>query len=315
MFDVLVIGAGVSGLTTAVCLAEAGLRVHVVAKDPPLQTTSAAAGATWGPYLADDSRVAGWSLLTRLTLETVAAHSPLAGVRLVRGLEVDAHATGPPAWARSIPDFALADQVPPGYGVGWWFTAPVVNMLQYLVYLENRLARHGANIETAKVISFSEVEDLARLIVNCTGLGARELAGDPLVRPIRGQLVVLPNPGIDYFFQDSGESEEFTYFLPHGATVVLGGCAIPDDESTEPDPALAARIIDRCAAIEPSLAGLDVLELRTGVRPARGRVRLEIDWEAGRPIIHNYGHGGAGLTLSWGCAAQVLTHAQALLRQ
>lgn len=314
MFDVLVIGAGVSGLTTAVCLAEAGLRVHVVAKDPPLQTTSAAAGATWGPYLAADSRVAGWSLLTRITLETIAAHTPLAGVRLVRGLEVDTHATGPPAWARSLPDFAMADEVPKGYGTGWWFTAPVVDMLQYLAYLEARLARCGARVEISKIGSFSEINSAARLIVNCSGLGARELAADPLVRPIRGQLVVLPNPGIGYFFQDNGDAEESTYFLPHGSTVILGGCAIPDDENTEPDPALAARIMDRCAAIEPSLAGLEVLEVRTGIRPARTRVRVEVDWEFGTPVIHNYGHGGAGLTLSWGCAALVLAYARALLR-
>ena len=46
--DVLVIGAGVSGLTTGICLAEAGLSVTIRTAAPPGQTTSVAAGALWG---------------------------------------------------------------------------------------------------------------------------------------------------------------------------------------------------------------------------------------------------------------------------
>src|SRR5690606_36450780 len=142
-----------------------GLSVHVVAKDPPLQTTSAAAGASWGPYLAADSRIAGWSLLTRLTLETIAATAPAAGVRLVRGLEVDTNATRPAVWAKPVPGFAVAHPVPEGYEAGWWFTAPVFDMLQYLAYLEGRLIGSGSRIEIGKIGSFAEAEGTARIIV------------------------------------------------------------------------------------------------------------------------------------------------------
>jgi D-amino-acid oxidase len=48
-----------------------------------------------------------------------------------------------------------------------------------------------------------------------------------------------------------------------------------------------------------------VLEHRKGVRPRRTGVRLELDVGPGPAIIHNYGHGGAGITLSWGCAEEV----------
>jgi len=43
-----------------------------------------------------------------------------------------------------------------------------------------------------------------------------------------------------------------------------------------------------------------------GLRPSRKEVRLEIEsLSSGRWAIHNYGHGGAGVTLSWGCADEV----------
>jgi len=51
--DVLVVGAGVSGLTTAVCLAEAGRGVEIRADRLPPDTTSAVAGALWGPHLVE----------------------------------------------------------------------------------------------------------------------------------------------------------------------------------------------------------------------------------------------------------------------
>jgi D-amino-acid oxidase len=314
-FTVLVIGAGVSGLTTAVCLAENNFDVQIIAKDPPLRTTSAAAGANWGPYRATDSRIDAWSNITRKELTGIAAASSESGVRLVRGLEVEAVVTSPPRWATRVPDFELAQTVPDGYQTGWWFTAPVVDMRRYLPYLQGRLADRGVEIVPGTVDSLRDLIGAADIIVNCTGAGSRELVDDQLVYPVRGQLVVVPNPGIDYFFQDSLDHEETTYFMPQGDRVVLGGCAIPHDENLEPDAEIARQIIERCAAIEPRLRGLEILEIRTGLRPARSRVRLELDWLDRQAVIHNYGHGGAGVTLSWGCSSSVLSYARGLAKQ
>ena len=66
--DALIIGAGVSGLTTAVCFAEAGLATRVIAEHLPLQTTSAAAAASWGPYMVTDPRALRWSEQARLDM-------------------------------------------------------------------------------------------------------------------------------------------------------------------------------------------------------------------------------------------------------
>jgi D-amino-acid oxidase len=43
-----------------------------------------------------------------------------------------------------------------------------------------------------------------------------------------------------------------------------------------------------------------------GLRPRRPAVRLELERRDGKAIIHNYGHGGAGISLSWGCAQEVV---------
>jgi D-amino-acid oxidase len=304
----LVVGAGVVGLTTAIRLAEAGLSVRVRADRLPAQTTSANAGASWGPYMVSDPRVLHWSEQTRLTLEKI-AEDPLSGVRLVRGLEVAPYPVDPPLWALGVSDFELcsADDLPPPYVCGWRYTIPLVDMPRYLEYLIRRLATVGVVVEIGAVGSFQELIGSARVLVNCTGLGSRTLVPDDEVFPTRGQLVIVDNPGIDFFFQDHVENEELTYFLPHGDHVVLGGSAMHRSDSLEPDREAASAIIERCAAVEPRLRGARVREIRVGLRPSRPRVRIERDVVDGAPVIHNYGHGGSGLTLSWGCADEVLT--------
>lgn len=307
-WDALVIGAGVTGLTTAIRLAEAGLRVRIRAARPPHETTSAAAGASWGPYLVNDARVLLWSEQTRLALEKL-SEDPTTGVRLVRGIEASPHPVEAPSWMRGISDFehCSTDDLPPGYACGWRYTIPLIRMPQYLDYLVARLRAARVPIEIAPISSFHEVRDSARVLVNCTGLGARRLVPDDEVFPTRGQLVVVDNPGIDHFFQDHTENEDLTYFLPHGDCVVLGGSAMPRSESLVPDPAATRAILDRCAAVEPRLRDAPVRRVLVGLRPSRSRVRVEWGTVDGVPVLHNYGHGGSGVTLSWGCADEVLS--------
>jgi D-amino-acid oxidase len=96
------------------------------------------------------------------------------------------------------------------------------------------------------------------------------------------------------------------YLFPHRDTVILGGTVADGDWDTEPRPEVAERILADIAAIEPRVLDAPVVAHRVGLRPARPEVRLEAEpLNGGRVLWHNYGHGGAGVTLSWGCAREV----------
>src|SRR5690606_15182934 len=171
---VLVIGAGVSGLTTGICLAEAGLAVLIRTRQPPLATTSCSAGAIWGPYLSYDRRVTQWSRETLTTLVRL-VDAPGSGVRMVHGLEASHAVVDPPAWAAALPGFraAVPEELPSGYATGWWYTAPVVDMPAYLSYLAARLRRAGGTIELGTIASLYRAVETAPVVVNCAGAGAR----------------------------------------------------------------------------------------------------------------------------------------------
>jgi D-amino-acid oxidase len=313
---VLVVGAGVSGLTTAVCLAENGLNVWVRAARPPQDTTSAVAGAIWGPHLVETGeRAARWRRTTLAVLRELATGpaSRSAGVRIVSGIQVfrgtPPGTPAPPDWLTELGGCrpcGLAE-LPPGFSSGWRYAAPVAHMPTYLGYLQARFERAGGTLGVGTVVSLAGAarEAGARVVVNCSGAHARQLAGDPAVTPVRGQAVVAANPGLTEFLIAPGDgSAELAYLFPHGEEVILGGSEAAGDWNLEPDPAVAGRILRDCAAIEPRLRGAPVLAHRVGLRPVRPAVRLEAEpgGEGNPLIVHNYGHGGGGVTLSWGCA-------------
>jgi D-amino-acid oxidase len=309
--DVLVIGAGVSGLTTAICLAEAGRRVTVAAADPPPRTTSAAAGAIWGPHLVGlDDRVDKWSLRTLATLTELAA-DPATGVRLATGTAATRGGQSDAVdWVAAMDGArpCAPAELPAGYAGGWRVSVPSVSMTVYLGYLVARLTRAGGEVRTADFGSLAEAAawTTAPVIVNCTGIGARRLVKDNDLVPVRGQVVIARNPGLSEFFLGVGDApHDLSYFVPHGDLLLLGGTEETGNWSLDPDPATAERILRGCAAAEPRLAGVEVIEHRVGLRPTRPSVRLDEESLDGRRVLHNYGHGGAGVTLSWGCAEDV----------
>jgi len=94
--------------------------------------------------------------------------------------------------------------------------------------------------------------------------------------------------------------------------VVLGGTQSTEDTSTVPDPQIAEEIVQRCVEIEPRLGAAEIRGHQVGLRPARPTARLETEQIATARCVHNYGHGGSGVTMSWGSA---LAAADPLLSQ
>lgn len=297
--EVIVVGGGVIGLTTAVVLAERGERVRVWARDAAADCTSAVAGGLCWPYrIEPQALVEEWSLRSLDVYVPLAEDPSTTGVRLVPGAMADVRADELGRWAKAVPELREEPQ-------GLRATVPLIDMPRHLAYLRERLAAAGGTLERRTVRALGEASAEADVVVNCSGLGARSLADDPAVHPVRGQLVVVENPGVEewYVATGGGAAAETTYLLPQPYGLVLGGTAQEGDWGCEPDPATAAAIVERCARVRPEVASARVLAHRVGLRPARSAVRLEREPVGGGGVlVHNYGHGGAGVTVAWGCA-------------
>lgn len=296
---VLVVGAGVIGLAAAIRLREAGLAADVVAREPPEATTSAIAAALWYPYRAfPRERVAAWSARGFEVLQSL-ADEPGSGVRMRWGTERVEPGAPDPWWRAAVPGFVRTD-------AGYRFAAPVADMSVHLPWLVRRLEALGGSLVAGALRNLDEALARAPVVVNCAGLGARELAGDPSLLAVRGQVLRVECPAIDEWFLDQADGERLVYVVPREHDVVLGGTAVEADEDPGTDPDVAAAIRARCEAAVPGLRGARVVGDAVGLRPARPAVRLEAEPREGGTVVHCYGHGGAGVTLAWGCADEVV---------
>jgi D-amino-acid oxidase len=299
--QITVVGAGVIGLTTALALEEHGHEVRVVASGTAEATTSAVAGACWFPYRAGPpKRVAAWAAHTRSWLEAFATERA-AGIDPMHGYEItDEQGADPPRpwWAAGI-EVTRGPAPVTGAPLAWRYRSVRIEPGRFLAWLTDRLRGE---------IERRPVDDLASepgdVVVNCSGLAARELAGDDLVTPLLGQIVITELGEVDrsLLLSDERDPDRLFYMIPRREELVLGGCSLPWPPGKPPeiDPAITRRILDQAHALGVAAGG--IRRVRAGLRPYRPEVRLE---RAGR-IVHNYGHGGAGYTLCRGCAEDVV---------
>ena len=296
---IAIIGAGVSGLTCGVVLAERGHDTHLFAAEPPNLTTSAVAAAMWFPYDAEPAdKVIPWALESYEVFRSL-SHDSATGVSMIELRQFGRSDRLPiPSWAEPFNARATATSE-------FVMTVPLSDSSIYLDYLRKRLISAGGKLTTG--IQFDKPEDLDpsfEVVINCAGIGARTLVGDSHLEPHRGQIVVvekLPLPGAVVC-----DDPPLMYAIPRTNDCVFGGTnQISDDLA--PDPATTRAILAECSAVL-NIAPPRIIATRVGLRPYRkSGVRVERDQMAdGRTLIHNYGHGGAGFTLSWGCARIVL---------
>ena len=300
MARVIVVGAGVVGLSCAVRLLEGGHQVSVVARDLPLETTSAVAGGLWYPHRAYPfERVTAWAATTYAELSRLAEDESY-GVDLREGTELLRADAPAPWWAEAVPALSRGAELPPGYAAAWVFEAPVVDMPLYLGRLRDRVEELGGTVTR---MALSALPDQADVVVNAAGLGARLLGDDTSVLPVRGQVVVVEQVGVTRWWLDATGP---TYVVPRRHDVVVGGTEDEGAWDRAPDEAVGKELLARARDLVPELRKARVLRHRVGLRPARPSVRLESGTTAsGGRVVHCYGHGGAGVTLSWGCADEV----------
>jgi len=303
---VAIVGAGISGLTCAVLFAENGFEVSILAEEIGDETNSAAAAAIWYPYdVGPGAETTPWALASyhrflELTRDAEAGVS-LTELRVFSRLGP----ISPPDWAQSFATRRLAkSEIPPAFVSGFSIHVPLIETGKYLEYLGARLTSAGGSVRRG--VHFDELEEVDAafdLIINCAGIGARELVPDPDMEPHRGQVAIVQKFDLPYAMVC--DDPPLMYAIPRASDCVLGGTNDISDDRVA-DQRTTARIISECERVLGAAAPPLIRE-RVGLRPGRSSgVRVAAEkLRDGRNLIHNYGHGGSGFTLSWGCAQAV----------
>lgn len=306
---VVVVGAGVIGLTTALVAARADHKVTVVAANRPEETVSAVAAAIWAPYHAEPaSWIEPWAATTFEELAEIAATTPDAGVQMGEGVVVHRAGTPPLSWPATVAGNrpARTDELPEGATGGTVCTVPIATMSMYLPWLQQQCTSLGVAWEWRAVQSLAEVAGEDTVVVLATGLQSHGLHHDDGLYPVRGQVARVGNTSIKQWIIDDANPAGSTYVIPRVDEVICGGTAEIGATSLLPDRATEQRILDAALQLSPALAEGTLLGSRVGLRPGRHLIRLELRDEEDGPVIHSYGHGGSGVTVSWGVAYATL---------
>ncbi|MCX6733879.1 MAG: FAD-dependent oxidoreductase [Candidatus Peregrinibacteria bacterium] len=346
---VIVIGAGIIGLTSAIELQEAGYKTEIWAKDIPGPVSKLA--SFWEPFNTDNNkerRVRGevWGKDTfEVLMEGI--RQGVQGLNLVKGLVVFPAERDAPDWAKAgyvdsfrsmnrteIDEYAKQHgiNVPGSIRSGYTVDYPAFDMTVYMEHLMARYIASGGKMENSTISDMSEPLSQANIVINCSGLGAQKL-GDALVYPTRGQLVkVTRPPGVSTIYCDDENPEGMVHIMPQRDHIMLGGTYERMDGNMKISTEISVAILDRCIKAMPALAQARVISEHVGLRPSRreddsfrGGIRLERE-NSGLPaddemaeisekfVVHNYGHGGNGVTYSWGCAKEVLVIVEEAMR-
>ena len=319
---IAIVGKGIIGLTNAIKMAQAGYRVTVFFDTATGKITSWVAAAFWLPVLSgDDPRIPGIAAESLREFNEL-AKNPATGVRPIRLRVAYTSPDGADlSWLRAVPTRRLEKhELPTDCCFGYEANVFRMEMEKYLPFLEERARWNGVAFEQRHITDLTDVD--ADVIVNCTGVFARHLAKDKKVIPIRGQVVLVETPQalvnprnreFDVLIIEGPGRLDYIVFRDND--VLLGGTADEDSWNLAVNPEQTKNIQQNCGRIFPSLCAAKIIEERVGLRPFRPIIRTEIEQMfKGPPIVHNYGHGGSGVTLSWGNSTLVQSMVEGLLQ-
>jgi D-amino-acid oxidase len=306
---IVVVGAGIIGITSALELRTAGFDVDIVCRELPEDTTSAIAAAFWFPYkVSPPERTQAWGDETyQEYLRQIEQGIP--GLKVIQITELSRNELPEPPWASTVADFRriTGSELPAGFTSALAFSTVLADTTDYLPYLRDRVESAGVRLVVDDLATLEPLQHEYPIVVNCSGVGARDLVGDALVYPIRGQLkrVHPPSNSLDEILVYV-EPDKATYIVPRARDCILGGTAEKDDWELAARAETATDIVRRCEMLEAGVSQWPSIQDVVGLRPGRDEVRLELERVGGQnAVIHNYGHGGAGFTLCWGCAQEV----------
>ncbi|XP_026727635.1 D-amino-acid oxidase [Trichoplusia ni] len=315
---IAVVGAGINGLACAVKIKEKyrDFEVVIISSEFTPNTTGDGSGGLWYPYLTGDNP---HNLLEKWSGETYRFLHKLwksGGHNIclmpMYNLYREKERFKRPAWCNTVYGYQelnskqleyFSNLYSARYTAGQTFISFISSPPKMLAYLQERFVKGNGQLLRAKVTSLEDpLLQEYDVVVNCTGIQARFIVPDEKVRPYRGQIVKVKAPWVLHTIIDEDGSN---YIIPNAATVVLGG-TYQNDFNRQIDPKDTDFILNGCQRILPGLKDAEIVNVWVGLRPGRNAIRLEPEVRNGKLFIHNYGHGGGGLTLFWGCGDEVL---------
>ncbi|XP_050395748.1 D-aspartate oxidase isoform X1 [Patella vulgata] len=316
MVKIAVIGAGVVGLSTAINIQELipTATVTLFADKFEKDTTSWGAGGLFRPtfhHIKGDKELirrwveASWNFYSAKALSS---ESKEIGAFVIDGYSFSSKKEADPL-IESVAFHVrlLSDKEKECRG----FRYPYVHLIstisispgQLLPYLMRRFQQQGGTSYFRTVASLEEFVGKFDIVVNCTALACRQLIGDESIFPVRGQLRRVRAPWIKHWYL----TEDDTYLIPQAnGEVTLGGCRQKGNYHLEVDKQFSEDISKRCEQLVPGVTSAEVIFDWVGLRPTREPIRVEkelMDFNGNKlRVVHNYGHGANGISLSWGTA-------------
>jgi D-amino-acid oxidase len=239
----------------------------------------------------------------------LAHQDPSSGVKIYPMTEYfDDQIDDSDIWYKTLmPDYRVIakSELPQGVSMGVKYTALAMNPLLLLPWLKKKLEEKGVKFIRKEVNSLHEARKIAnaKIIVNASGVGAKELASDDAVVPVRGQTMFVKTDFNQLFMR---EGSEYTYIIPRAGSggVILGGIK-SDRLDAEVDVELKSDILRRVNHMtKGAFEGQDLESVTdiVGFRPGR-KSGLRVEREG--DVVHAYGAEGAGYIYSFGVAAKV----------
>lgn len=304
------IGQGVIGLTTALKLSEHNFEIEIFSNEPFELTTSMSAGAYWWPHKTyPQERVLHWAKETLDEYRSESLDSD-TGIHFEPHLRFCVDHDDSAYVLQLLGDWENIDATKHNVFCQEAYSVkiPVIDVPTYIPYLRQTLENKGVKFHLLELNSPSELFGDFDLVINCSGVGARELVNDSEVFPIRGQSVRVTKPeNLQHSTRLYQNQDAFTLILPRRNDVILGGTAQINNWDRTPDPVDTQNILQSCIKLVPAIVECEILGTTVGLRPGRSSVRLELErMYDGNAVIHNYGHGGGGFTVAWGCANEVV---------
>lgn len=305
---IAVIGGGVIGRMAALELAKAGYRVTVITDKRPEETTSTVAGGLWKPaYAKPVEKLIPWANETYDWLKTIPQEPAVAGLQWVSAFLHYTEASNDRRWEDKLSDVREIS-TPTGLPLDIIAThytevLPIVDMSIFLPWLREEGRKAGVVEVFQNISSLEEAASLGELVVLATGLATSALIPDAGVYPIQGQIVRVANPG-GLSYHQYNNSTETLYIIPNVNRVIIGGTHVEHSTDEVFDLALEKEMLERAYRFEPRLKEMPIVSRAIGFRPGRDETLVKLDTSA--KLIHSYGHGGSGVTVSYGVAREIL---------